>query len=512
MCSTGIAGAREHWQNPGVGLSRISSIPRWTALAALAASGCTKDATETNGADMPGGGNEPLVSGPLCAECGPYAGGESSDFEGDVHRCEEFRTQRRISVAEAMALGFDITALLDIVEREFSAPMRWVSESLSSLTPGLPARGFEAETTVSGTLRSAGTVIYQSLDPEVCDEDGNCEGESCADYAQTWFPATLELELDIETADGAVEATTLHGGMPFAADSLPEVALLEFAVDLSEVSGTLRLESNRSGPHLGRLEARLALWPDFVRGTLSPVIVPDEPGAMPSEGVADLPYQPSWQYQPITAAWPRDGCSIETLPINDETSEGRAALARLAVEYPAAQAFVNMASPMAATWDDVRERGRGGSGAQLGLEILGEPELRCVETDGSATFYTEVHVWTDDGRLDWTTQMSGAIFSRPEEPPGLFLSANQTFDADAAFWSSTLRGVDLLGAENAEVQFRSSFGLAQEDAYVDGSISAELVPASCSLDLRCADFSDTSDCPDCGTTADIDYLYWSFFR
>lgn len=487
------------------------------ALAALAGTGCTTDATETNGAGMPGGGEGPLVSGPLCAECGPLAGGESSDFEGDLPVCWSFRQERRISDAEATALGFDMAAVRALATREFSSPVRWVPTS-GGLAPGLPATGFSSQTNVSGALRATGELLYRGLDPGVCDADGNCtepggsRAEPCAEYAASQA-STLELELDIETADGAIEATTLRGGISFGRGPLPRPSIATLAVDLDEVSGTLRLDPNRPGPRLGQLVAVLALVPDTVRGTLSPVILPDEPETNPMEGVpGDILLAPSWRYEPITLAWPPDGCGLESLPINAASAEGNAARERLAVEYPAARAFVNAASPMAANWDDVRALGRDGVAARLGLELIGDPEFHCVEADGSATFETEVHVWTDDGRLDWTTRMNGALFSRPEETPGLYVSSNQTLQADDAFWSSTLRDVDLLGAQSVELQFRASFGLDDANAYVDGSVSGELVPASCSLDVRCGALSDASDCADCGTTLDVDYLYWSFFR
>lgn len=251
-----------------------------------------------------------------------------------------------------------------------------------------------------------------------------------------------------------------------------------------------------------------------MRGTLSPVIRPLDAENGEVDGILDdTPSEASWWYQPIVGVWPADGCGLESRPVQADTAAGRATLERLDMDYSAAQAFVNMASPMAATWDDVRAPGRDGLDVQLDFELVGSPEFHCLERDGSATFETEVQVSTSDGRLDWTARMDGALFKRPGEPPGFMVSTTtQTLDADAAFWSSTLRGIDLLGSANARVQFRTSFGLDASNAYVDGAVSARLVP-ECGLDFRCTTAGSPDACGTvCGTPLEVDYLYWSFFR
>jgi hypothetical protein len=479
--------------------------------------GCGSDAAKSSSAGADEADSSRLAIGSLCPSCQPSAGGESSDFEGDADVCSAFARRRSVSFDEARAAGFDMPRIVALVTREFTAPLRWSAAELDGVEPAfaavMPPSGFGAETSIHGAVSAASEMVLAELDPARCDADRVCTSESAEPISCAFFLAnlrsTLELTLQLDTADASIGSVSLSGRLWLARGDTSPALEAGFGGDLSLVQGTLRVGSGLPDPHLGSLSATLGFWPTAVRGVITPVIIPDErrftDGTVEGE---DLPLVPSWRYAPLDARWPGDACDPGELPIDAQTAEGRAALERMAAEYPAAQARVNGAPLFDASWSDAPGPGAGHL-AQIGIELLGDPRPSCVASNGEPRFEVDVHAWSEDGRLDWTLPVHAELRRRPGQVPELVLYRTEHFASDAAFWSSSLRGVDLLGAPEAEVHLGASYGL-EDASYMVGRLQVDAVP-DCARDSRCpsSNTPDAPPCADCGTSANVVDVEWT---
>ena len=499
-----------------------------------AAAGCSSETGSASGAGRNGASGEGsttsapdpeadasrLTIGSLCPSCQPsdaelLAGGESSDFEGGIDGCAAFVRHRMVTLEEAKAEGFDIERVRALVEREFSAPLRWAENAADflQLAPpaAMPPSGFVTETSIHGVVRAASELAIAELDPALCDSAGVCSFSSdyrgsCASYI-AGIRSTLDLTLELQTADAAIECTTLSGRVWLSRGEAPVALDAGFGVDLALVRGTLRLGSGLPEPHSGSLLASISFWPTAVRGALTPVFLPIVPVYITGNGEA-RPIAPVWRYAPLGARWPGDVCDSSELPVDSETAEGRAALERWASEYPAAEARVSGAPLFDATWFDVP--GTSDSHlARVGVELIGEPRSFCVNSLGEPNSEVDVHVWSEDGTLDWTLPVRAELRRRPEQVPSLRLFRAEQFASGASFWSTNLERVDLLGAPGAEVSLAVGYGL-DESNFIDLRLQVQAVPG-CDRDYRCPalDAPETLPCESCGTPAVVMRAGWS---
>jgi hypothetical protein len=469
---------------------------------AAGAVGCGTDAAKSSAAAADEAESSQLVIGSLCPSCQPSVGGESSDFEGDLPACAGFVRRRLVTEAQAEAEGYEVAGIRARVAREFDAPLRWREEAPRAfeLAPSaaMPPSGFTPETSIHGVVSAASEVAIAELDSAFCDAAGVCpiggeEAMRCADYVASIAP-TLELTLTLETADDAIRSATLTSRLGLISGEA-QGSLVEFDGDLALAQGTLRIGAGISEPHWGRLRAMLAFWPTEVRGTLTPELYPGELGKQDSNGQVEYPSSPRSRYAPLSASWPGDACVPGRLPIDADTLEGRATLEHFSAEYSAIQAGVKATPLLDADWDDVP--GLGTSRAQIGLDLLGEPRPSCVDSSGNPSVDVAVHIWSADGRLDWTQSVPAQLERSSGEAVSLRFEHSDDFPADAEFWSSSLKGVDLLGGAGARVRLAAGldeFGVSY------GELRVRAVP-ECSREFRCLS-SNPSEAPSCATCED----------
>src|SRR5688572_745449 len=99
------------------GMAVSSRIRRGHLLLAAAMSAC----------GAPSEQNRAHPVGSVCPGCRPLAGGESSDFEGGLAACTAFARRTAKSDEQAIELGYDMPRVRSLVERDFSAPLRWTA-------------------------------------------------------------------------------------------------------------------------------------------------------------------------------------------------------------------------------------------------------------------------------------------------------------------------------------------------------------------------------------------------
>jgi hypothetical protein len=479
------------------------------------AAACRTDSATSTSAAADDDESSRLVSGSLCPSCQPTVGGESSDFEGELPECAAFFRRRAVTDEQAQAAGLDMPKIRALVTREFMAPLRW-SESTPDIeapapSPAMPPSGFSAETSIHGVVSAASEIMLGELDPVLCDGASVCRAVGGEPLDCTAFIASatsmLELTLELETADAAIESSALSASLWLTRDDVRDVLSADFVGDLVSAQGLLRFGDGLPEPRSGVLRALLGFWPATVRGVLTPVMFSPKPALtddVDGEGNATIQNTP---YAPLSAHWPGDACEPIELPLDAATAEGREALERLTAEYPAAKARVEATPRLDASWFDspgpIAARR-----TQIGLELLGDPRPSCVALFGEPHFHIDVHAWSEDGRLDWTLPLQAELRRRPGKTPALVFYGSQHFASDAEFWSSSLKGVDLLGAPTADVHLGAGYGL-DDSSYIEGQLQVSAVP-DCSRDSRClsSNAPEAPPCADCGTAANVVRVEW----
>jgi hypothetical protein len=223
----------------------------------------------------------------VCSQCPPETGGESSDFGGSPDPCTLFEQRAAIDSTQAAELGFDITRLARLVERDIDAPLRWTPME----SWGGPAAGYEPETWIEGKPKILG-YTHVGLDPR------HCSGTTCVTEAGDELTCSDRLELDIEvelrTLDGAVSALAsgyvLQGreGFPFGDSPAGSQR-----ANLRDVSGTLEVFPDEN---LVILQALLMIdlyfKADRIEGDLRPsILLSQRPGSVA-------------EYIPLSGHWP----------------------------------------------------------------------------------------------------------------------------------------------------------------------------------------------------------------
>ena len=174
----------------------------------------------------------------VCPDCPAVAGGESSDFGGTPHPCVQFESKSPIDAAQARALGFDVSQLEQLVQREVDAPLRWRPDP--SPSGARPPAGYEADTRIQLRASIAG-YTHVKLDPSSCVET-TCRPADTSDELSCSDRLELAVEAELHTGDGAVSASlagyVLLGRPGFAFAEVPAGTLF---ASLRDVTGTLEL-------------------------------------------------------------------------------------------------------------------------------------------------------------------------------------------------------------------------------------------------------------------------------
>jgi len=500
-------------------------------LAALSAAGCSSEGAGARNASGARGNSTsaeeaeaaPVTIGNLCPSCTPsdtglLAGGESSDFEGDTPECVSFLRRRNVGFDEAQAAGIDIARVLPLVTREFTMPLRWGEGELEDAGPApagaIAPSGFSTETTLHGVVGAASEIELADLDPARCDAASVCTAEDGSSFDCAWYLASissaLDLTLELDTADASIASASLSARLWLTRGDPQLAPVADFVGDLSLARGTLRVTDGVPEPHTGSLRALLGFWPTAVRGVLTPVLYL---GRIVQQGVRDGDELRvlNWSYAPLSASWPGgDACDPSEFPIDDESSEGRAALERLTTEYPAAQARVNDTSPQIADWFVAPRSTVVVGRTRARIELIGEPLPTCVSSYGEPHFEGDVRVWTEDQRVDWTLPIRAELQRRPGKETAVLFRGGAHFAPDSQFWSSSLQGVDLLGAPGADVSLRGGRGL-DGSVLIFGDLEVQAVPA-CDRDPRCPSVnSPDAACAECGTEVNVSHLRWATY-
>lgn len=199
--------------------------------------------------------------------------------------------------ANAIDMGFDVTKLEQLIEREIDAPMRWTAATTSV---GGSASGYQSETWIQGKLKLSGWYEHVELDPE------RCAANTCSDAATGEVTCSDRLELGIEgefrTRDGAVSALlsgyVLQGraGFPFG-----DVAAGSLRADLHDVNGVLEIAPPSD---MTLVEALLMTDVYFeanqTEGSLRPYMLLTETAGSAAEYVPLSGYWPDMRAQPVT--------------------------------------------------------------------------------------------------------------------------------------------------------------------------------------------------------------------
>jgi len=254
----------------------------------------------------------------VCPACEPSAGGETSDFGGGTPTACGFVSKRApIDAADAEALGYDLARVHELIGREIDAALSWTARPTEV---GEPAQGYEARTRVRGRA-TAGAYEHWRPDPEFCDgttctrEDTSVEQATCPDFL--W----MELEVELETEDGAISVVASGEVVQWNDDPRFEPMIGGDAgaypighayANLLDVDGMLRLfpppeafegdpgpSATQAGhPFAGTLTIGLEFKDDATHGLVSPSIrweVVDEHGGNEVE-----------DYEPLVGTWPAE--------------------------------------------------------------------------------------------------------------------------------------------------------------------------------------------------------------
>lgn len=445
----------------------------------------------------------------LCPRCESesgaplVAGGESSDFEGNPDECVGLLFRDPVLLDDADPPGFDVPALRQVLERDFSASFAWVV-ALPSV-PGerrvdaTSVTGFSPETTVSGSIHLLGSGDYLHLDPERCDVDtGICPlsepfaGElNCGlRKAPGWLE--LDVEVSLRTGDGAIDVSTTRG-RALVRPNRP-IAVAVGPLDLTRLSGTLRLEPAHPGPYVGSLNIDISATPAGMRGSVSPRIAPVDRSA-------------DWGGSPVTGRWPKeDECTADELPIDGTTEAGQAALELMNQVFARLRERTLAASPMRATWAGPPPQSlfNAGASTELSIDVSDQVQPGCIDADAFLSFSASAHLSTADGRVDVSTTLLGGALSQDGSwaDASLGWSWSETFTSEAALRSAGFRETELFGSRGANVQFSHTL-LGPTDQ--NGGLFVHAVP-ECSLDPRCD--GSAQPCDPCGERLMVDQLSW----
>lgn len=450
-----------------------------------------------------------LTTGPICPEC--VAGGETSDFTGTQSgECAIFWLEDAVTLEQAEATGFDVSAARALLERRFSASFAWKLDrdfvpGDVDHDPGIVS-GFTPETRVEGAIELPGTASYRHWDPARCD-NGICtltDGARKNCGLGVLGVLLLDASVELQTADGALSLAQIPAQAFIRLEPVTTVPL-NFELDLSAVHGTLRLERQYPGPSRGTLYATLHARPEGIRGSLQPIL-----GRVPSD--APPTAGEDAYFRSLVGRWPaEDECLPHQLPVNEQTEDGHKALGLFDQYYPDL-ALLAQQTPVSGTWRNpgspAPPLGFPGSVA-LGFEVSSDAQPLCTDGDGWLTLSTQVRVSSADGLLNWTTAVKGFVgvgegYGSASAPPSLGMSATVFFQDAVALRGAGLGDVDFLGGTPARVQFDSTFFAFPDHVGHTARLDVTSV-IPCATDPRCSE-REPGMCQFCGTSIGLRWL------
>jgi hypothetical protein len=314
------------------------------------------------------------------------AGGEASEFGGDIAACPE------IASSEPLALDDpEVASWVAMAQGHHEQTLGWRRLVFSD-----EVSGFAEHTSVSidVAVRGGREVVYGSGGNSADYELGGCDGLRARQ---------IELEIALATADGAAAITFRSWFQPWVTDSggifLHHHGLNPDGSGVVDMSGALELKLDPAlggTPHVG---LDIEFHADSVQGSLYPEVSPDVVAWNRS----------SWR--PIEAIFPDQGCGSQQRPIGLDESFAdigapRAYYRRVAAAWER--------EPLPAVWKSPP------SGVELSpLDVpppttvrldAGEPTHACAD-GSSVTVYAPLTVTTADGRVNLTQTFGSTLYA-----------------------------------------------------------------------------------------------------
>lgn len=271
---------------------------RVVAVALIAALGaCGSDAAQ-GGESTPA--RKPAEFGNATEFPQGYAGGETGSFTPSA--CGWVSAPAPIEADDAAALGFPVTQLVERLERDVDAPLRWTTEQGTWTTSG-----HDRDTHVRAKFRAARFAHYRPSE-QWCDETTCQRGDaepveraSCGDDSLFYY-----LETQLQTADGAIDfAATCLGAI--WRHQLEEFATGEEATGAdcyTEVLGGMRI-TDVERPYVTVLSTHFLFESDHTSGSIYGWIKhSDEPMAEKSPPAERLSLG-GRANRPIAGKWPQ---------------------------------------------------------------------------------------------------------------------------------------------------------------------------------------------------------------
>lgn len=349
-----------------------------SAVALLAAcTGYSGPSAETRAERAP----RPVTDAPV-----DVAGGETSEFSGDIGACPEIASSEPLDLQDP-----EVAPWVAMAQGHHEQTLGWRRLMLSD-----EAAGFTEHTSVSIDVNVLGgrDIVYGNggnLDDEVrgC---GGLRGRQ------------IELEIRLATADGAVDTTFRNWFQPGPTESggilLHHHGLNPDGTGSVALNGTLELNGApaRSGTPF--------LWFDIqfsangVQGTLSPVVPPEVPAWNRSN------------WTPIEATFPDDPCGPDGRSLGlDERAPGIGGTPRSLYQR---MTRTRGRQTLPAVWKSSPPGVEPNPSLEVPLPtdvtlVAGEPTRACV-IGTSVTVYAPVTITTADGRVNLTQPFAYNLF------------------------------------------------------------------------------------------------------
>lgn len=311
------------------------------------------------------------------------AGGETTEFSGDVAACPEIVSSTPIDRADPR-----VAPWVALAEGRREVSLRWEREFVSDAVTG-----FEEHTSATFDVRVVGVadVTYGA--------GGSAEHEDvCAGRVERHF----ELELDLTTADGALAGTLQYYAQPTGDADEPSTLQLVDAnlrldngrYALDELGGALELGAPYAGAVVGFWSASFTFDAGALRGIVRPLVGADERSL----------------WSPVSARFPDDGCSpLQPLSLDEPSAalgeSPRQAHQRLRALIAADSAPARWAPP----------RGAGAAPELDDTEVtlgLGEATHACLAYGDTVYVNAPLTLTSADGRVGRHALRADRLLSR----------------------------------------------------------------------------------------------------
>jgi len=400
----------------------------------------------------------------LDTESRDVAGGETSEFGGDIGSCPE--------IVSNESLAFDdprVASWVALAQGHHEQTLGWRRNVLSDAVTG-----FEEHTgvVIDVTVLRTREVVY-GTGGSTQEEFALCDGLSARQ---------LELEMTLATADGAFVATVRdwYEPTPFAEDPRLELGWMnpDRNREAVEFMGSLELGFDPAGGGTPSATIGISFGADGVQGRLSPGLsIRDE---------AYVPNRSSWE--PISGTFPDDPCRGNGTPVDlDDAVEGladiggtpRAAFGRVVEAWERAPVPARWAAPFGV---ELPPEVAVPPATELTLD-LGEPTQACL-SGGYTLVEAPLSVVTADGRVNTTQpillELLGGNGAGGSARSPWIAAADFTARAgvaDVAFAAGAYGAIDMrAGADFRDEQVSGRLSVFQWAAFVsDQAAHPELV-------------------------------------